>query len=615
MSVPRRVALRFSTQVLLMQLGVLLLVCAGGFALMGILLRHDLVDQYERRALAIARTVAADDTYAAAVAAGDPQGTVQARAEKVRQSSDALFVVVTDLQGTRYSHVDPALLGGTISADQRQALDGSEVVIFGHSAAGVSARGKVPLRNSSGAVVGQVIVALSARDISGRLISLLRDLAVFLGLALILGGLATFLLTRRVKRQTLGLEPVDLRLLFEQQAALGRVATKVAEGAAPGAVFSAVTAEVNDLLGSESTALLRFEPDGSTTVVARAEVRAEAGAGGAPPNAYRPPRDDRDFDRLETEVATLVRATGTATRLEATRREEADPTPGEQGSRSAHPGRSRPRGPKSGRSPARVAAVGAPVGAEGRMWGVMVAHRTARANESAETEQRMAQFTDLLATAIANAESRAELRASRARVVQAADETRRRIERDLHDGTQQRLVSLGLQLRAAETGVPAGFTDLRQELSTAAERVDEALADVQEIARGLHPPILSRGGIQPALKALARRSTVPVELQLRCEGRLPDRVEAAVYYVVAEALTNAAKHAKASVVTVDLDVVDDAVHLSVRDDGVGGADPTKGSGLIGLRDRIEAFGGKMETTSVAGDGTLLQVTLPVKADA
>jgi signal transduction histidine kinase len=170
-------------------------------------------------------------------------------------------------------------------------------------------------------------------------------------------------------------------------------------------------------------------------------------------------------------------------------------------------------------------------------------------------------------------------------------------------------------LRAAETGVPAGFTDLRQELSTAAERVDEALADVQEIARGLHPPILSRGGIQPALKALARRSTVPVELQLRCEGRLPDRVEAAVYYVVAEALTNAAKHAKASVVTVDLDVVDDAVHLSVRDDGVGGADPTKGSGLIGLRDRIEAFGGKMETTSVAGDGTLLQVTLPVKADA
>jgi signal transduction histidine kinase len=206
--------------------------------------------------------------------------------------------------------------------------------------------------------------------------------------------------------------------------------------------------------------------------------------------------------------------------------------------------------------------------------------------------------------------SRAELTASRARVVAAGDEARRRIERDLHDGTQQRLVSLGLELRAAEAMVPPGSDELRGRLSAAGRGLTEAVEDLQEISRGIHPAIVSKGGLGPALGVLARRSAVPVELDVRVDRRPPEPAEVAAYYVVAEALTNAAKHARASVVMVEAEAVDGAVRVAVRDDGAGGADPDHGSGLVGLRDRVEAIGGRLEITSPPGGGTSLLATIP-----
>lgn len=207
--------------------------------------------------------------------------------------------------------------------------------------------------------------------------------------------------------------------------------------------------------------------------------------------------------------------------------------------------------------------------------------------------------------------SHAELTASRARVVAAGDEARRRIERDLHDGTQQRLVSLGLELRAAETMVPPGSEELRAKLADAAEGLADAVENLHEISRGIHPAILSKGGLGPALKALARRSIVPVELDVRVDRRLPERVEVAAYYVVSEGLTNAAKHANPSMIHVDVEATDAAVRLVVRDDGTGGAEPDKGSGLVGLRDRVEAVGGRLEVTSSPGAGTSLLATMPI----
>jgi signal transduction histidine kinase len=207
-------------------------------------------------------------------------------------------------------------------------------------------------------------------------------------------------------------------------------------------------------------------------------------------------------------------------------------------------------------------------------------------------------------------QNREELAASRARIVAAGDQARRRIERDLHDGTQQRLVSLVLDLRAAEAAVPPERPELRAQLDGVADGLAGALDDLRELTRGIHPAILSEGGLRPALKALARRSVVPVELDVDVQTRLPEPVEVAAYYVVSEALANTAKHAQASVAHVDVRADDGSLHLSVRDDGVGGATPGRGSGLIGLTDRVEALGGTITLHSPAGKGTSLQVDLP-----
>jgi PAS domain S-box-containing protein len=204
-----------------------------------------------------------------------------------------------------------------------------------------------------------------------------------------------------------------------------------------------------------------------------------------------------------------------------------------------------------------------------------------------------------------------EVRAARARVVTAADETRRQIERDLHDGTQQRLVSLALRLRATEAKLPPELDEARSELDETVAGLTAALEDLQEISRGIHPAALSSGGLGVALKGLARRAGVPVELEIDAPKRLPDSIEVAAYYVVSEALTNAAKHARASHVKVRVRDTGAALAVAISDDGMGGTDPERGSGLVGLRDRVEALGGSLEIDSPEGGGTSLRVTIPV----
>jgi signal transduction histidine kinase len=258
--------------------------------------------------------------------------------------------------------------------------------------------------------------------------------------------------------------------------------------------------------------------------------------------------------------------------------------------------------------------VGTPIVVDGRLWGAL-AITSAKGTLPADTEPRMVAFTDLIGTAIANTESKAQLLASRARVVAAADEARRRIERDLHDGTQQQLVALALGLRAAEAEIPPEMADLKAALGQTAAGLARATDDLQTISRGIHPAILSQGGIGPALRTLARRAGLPVKLCLNGPERLPERAEVAAYYVVSEALSNAVKHARASAVHVGFNVENAVAEVSIRDDGIGGADPDRGSGLVGLRDRVEALGGTIQTTSLPGQGTCILARVPVDGDA
>jgi signal transduction histidine kinase len=372
----------------------------------------------------------------------------------------------------------------------------------------------------------------------------------------------------------------QLRALADEQAALRRVATLVARGAAPKEVFAAVTGEIGQLLPVDLSDMGRYESDGTVTYV---------GAWGKAVDHF--PVGTRLFLGGKN-LSTIVAQTGRSARIDN------------------YADASGPIGVASRETGVR-SAVATPIIVEGRLWGVMAADSTLEQPLPADTEARLADFTELLATAIANAESRAALAASRARIVAAADETRRRIERDLHDGTQQQLVSLILELRAAEATEPSEVGELRAQLTRTAHRLGEVLEELQEISRGIHPAILSKGGLDRALRALARRSVVPVDLDLRAEGRLPKHVEVATYYAVSEALTNAAKHARASVVTVELEAHDAGLQLAIRDDGIGGADFGHGSGLVGLSDRIEALGGTLQVTSPAGNGTTMLIEIPL----
>ena len=370
----------------------------------------------------------------------------------------------------------------------------------------------------------------------------------------------------------------DTRRAGREQAALRRVATLVAKRGAPAGVFDAVVAEMHQLLGAENTRLLRYEPDRTVTVVA-----ARSAPGVEMPLGTRYTLDGQS-------ISAAVWRTGRPARLDQF------------------------AGPPGSAAEALVrlgirSAAGAPILVEDRLWGVMVAAWT-RHQPVSGIEDRIAQFTDLVATAISNAQARADLAASRARIVAASDQTRRRIERDLHDGAQQRLVSLGLALRAAQRAVPPDQAQLGGELARVAEGITEVLEELREMSRGIHPAILSLGGLGPALKALARRSPVPVQLDVRVQGRLPERAEVAAYFMVSEALANVAKHAQASVVQVRVAVRDGVLHVSIHDDGVGRADPSRGSGLIGLTDRVEALGGTINISSHPGEGTRITAELP-----
>jgi signal transduction histidine kinase/CHASE3 domain sensor protein len=364
----------------------------------------------------------------------------------------------------------------------------------------------------------------------------------------------------------------ELARLNDEQAALRRVATLVARGRPSDEVFAAVAQEVGLVLGAEITRLLRFEADGTATVTA-----TWLRAGERLPTGSRIP--------ITNTVAAPVRETGKPARIT----EESPPElPG-----------------------FAYSAVGAPIMVGGSAWGAMTALSRADHPLPDVAAARIAEFTDLVGTAVANAQARADLVASRARIVAASDEARRRIERNLHDGIQQRLVSLALRLRMVESSVSDSAAEFRTELTEFNAGLLEAVDELREVAGGIHPAILSKGGLVPAVKAVARRCPVPVALDLHVETRLPPLVEVAAYYSVAEALTNAAKYANASAVELTAAVRDARLFVVIRDDGVGGADPSRGSGLIGLIDRIEAVGGTLTVISPPGRGTTLHIELPV----
>ncbi|WP_345138451.1 GAF domain-containing sensor histidine kinase [Dactylosporangium darangshiense] len=365
--------------------------------------------------------------------------------------------------------------------------------------------------------------------------------------------------------------------IAEEQAALRRVATLVARGVGPDLMFAAVAEEVGALFHADVTMIKRFEPDDQATLMGGHGLRRlEPGT-----------RSELHHDPF----LTSVRQTGRTARLDV------------DDSTSANV-------PEKVRVEAIRSVVDAPIVVEGHLWGaICVASRHERFPP--DTEQRLVDFSELVATAIANAEAQTKLAQSRASIVAATDNTRRRIERDLHDGAQQRLVSLALQLRAAQTAVPPELGELAAELDRVTAGLTGALDELREIARGIHPPTLAGGDLGSAMRTLARRSPVPVDLEVRTEGRLPEGVEVSAYYVVAEALTNATKHAHASAATVAVDTVDDVLRISVRDDGVGGADFTRGTGLVGLKDRVEALGGRMSLDSPSGAGTTLRAEIPL----
>jgi signal transduction histidine kinase/uncharacterized protein YoaH (UPF0181 family) len=371
----------------------------------------------------------------------------------------------------------------------------------------------------------------------------------------------------------------QLAQLADEQAALRRVATLVAEGATPNRVFEGVRDEVARMFNTPLSVLLRYDAVGTATVLATSNGYL------GPIGRSWPVADDGGA------IAVVCR-TGLPARVDYTR-----PTHG--------------RIAAAARAVGARSAVGVPVVVDGALWGVMAVGSRETEPLPADFEDRLEKFTELLATAIANAEGRAELDASRARIVATADATRRRIERDLHDGAQQQLVWLALALRAAQATVPEDLEQHRSELGRIVDGLTAALDDLREVALGIHPAGLSEDGLTPALKRLVARSPLRVNLDFRADGRFPEPVEVATYYVVSESLTNAAKHADTPVVDVALAVDDGALRVEVRDDGCGGADPAAGSGLLGLKDRVEAIGGTMQLTSPPGAGTSLRVELPL----
>ncbi|MGX1811571.1 PAS domain-containing protein [Nocardia sp. NPDC055321] len=370
--------------------------------------------------------------------------------------------------------------------------------------------------------------------------------------------------------------------LARQQTALRRVATLVAQRPDPDEVYPVAVAELAASLDIEHVSLVRYEEPEHCVVVAAHDGTASDGALAV-------------GERLQLggdNISTLVYRTGLPARIESY--PDTD-TPVAR--------RLRRVGMRSG--------MGVPITVDDRVWGALVVGSDRRETMNFDNQAHTVDYADLIATAIYNHETRAALTASRARIVAAADQARRTIERDLHDGVQQRIVALGLGLRATQSAIPPDHGDLRGQLSDHVDSLSQLYTDLQELSRGIHPAILSRGGLGPALKTLARRSSVPVRLELSVTGRLPESVEVAAYYVVAESLTNTAKYARAEEILLRAESANGYLELRVSDDGAGGARIGAGSGLLGLQDRVEALDGTLELTSPSGAGTTITARIPI----
>jgi PAS domain S-box-containing protein len=371
-----------------------------------------------------------------------------------------------------------------------------------------------------------------------------------------------------------------LRRLAAEQAALRRVATLVAEGAEPAAVFDAVATEMEALLGADWVTLGRYEPGAEITIVANRGLDAPE-----VPVGTRWRHEDRS-------ITSIVRTTERPARIEHYRAaqellgERAD----ELGVR---------------------AVVAAPIVVDGRLWGLAVANWIGDKSPPADTEDRMAQFAEMLDTAIANADSRDQLAASRARLVTAADDARRRVVRDLHDGAQQRLIHTIVTLKLARRALQDENGKAEALVGEALEHAERGTEELRELVHGILPAVLTRGGLQAGVRSLVSRLDLPVAIDV-APDRLSAEVEASAYFIVAEALTNVVKHAHAHHARVTASVGEGTLDVAISDDGNGGADPN-GHGLLGMRDRVTALGGRLEIESPEGGGTVVAAALPLSA--
>jgi len=372
-----------------------------------------------------------------------------------------------------------------------------------------------------------------------------------------------------------------VQALLDEQAALRRVATLVASGGDPARVFSTVTEEVGGLLHAQTANMVRYRHDGTADVIGGWN---EPGVPSVPVGALL----QLDGETLAPKICRSGRP------------ERVDDYNGLTGELAA---RLQQLGIRSG--------VGAPIVFEGELWGAVVVSSVDRETFAPGAEHRIAAFTELVAMALANAEAREQLAASRARVVTAGDSERRRLERNLHDGAQQRLVALAIGLRIIDRLLDTEPDAAHEALARASDELTQTLAELRELARGLHPAVLTDHGLEPAIRSLMQRAPLPVELTYEAAERPSDAVEVAAYYVIAESLTNVAKYAQASVARVEVQLLGDRLLIAVEDDGVGGADHSKGSGLLGLGDRVAALGGRLHLESVPGEGTSVRADLPV----
>ena len=367
--------------------------------------------------------------------------------------------------------------------------------------------------------------------------------------------------------------------LAQEQRALRRVATLVASEASPERVFTAVSEEAARVLEVNASAVFRYEGDDTVTIVGR---HSRHGAGDAFKLGMRLPATE------DTGIGQVLRTGAPARVHDYTER------PGEIADNM--------------RLMSYRSSVSAPIVVAGILWGAVGIASVEPL--PVDTEARLSAFCELVSLAVASAQARADLSASRARLVKAGDEQRRKLERNLHDGAQQRLVSLALTIRLARRQLESGSDAVAASLEGAAKELDLALEELRELARGLHPAALTEQGLGPALTGVANR--LPIEVDVSApEERLPENIEATAYYIVSEALTNVVKHAEATRARVDMALAGDVLKFEVTDDGRGGADPSGGSGILGLRDRAEAVGGTLFVISPPGKGTVVTAQLPL----